>query len=71
MLDALGLEKSDWWRDELPGSAGATRAAALAADARWVRVHLLPWVGRRIRGVSSGDGIAAKHPALVEIFPTE
>jgi lysophospholipase L1-like esterase len=71
VLDALGLERSDWWRDELPGSARATRAAALAADARWVRVHLAPWIGRRIRGVSSGDGIAAKHPALVEIFPTE
>jgi hypothetical protein len=70
VLDALGVEESDWWRDELPGSARATRAAALVADARWVRVHLVPWIGRRIRGVSSGDGIAAKQPAFVEIFPT-
>jgi hypothetical protein len=28
----------------------------LAADLQWVREHLLPWVGRRLRGVSSGDG---------------
>ena len=35
------------------------RRAALAADAAWTRQHLLPWIGRRLRGVSSGDGT---HP---------
>jgi lysophospholipase L1-like esterase len=69
VLAALGIEQSDWWRSELPGSPRASRAAALAADARWLRVHLLPWIGRRIRGVSSGDLIAAKHPELVDIIP--
>jgi hypothetical protein len=43
--------------------------AALVADVRWVRIHLLPWIGRRIRGVSSGDGVAAKHVELVEVIP--
>ena len=69
VLEALGVERSDWWRSELPGSARAGRAAALVADVRWVRVHLLPWIGRRIRGVSSGDRITAKHAELVEIIP--
>jgi lysophospholipase L1-like esterase len=69
VLDALGVEHSQWWRTELPGSPRATRLAALVADAQWVRVHLLPWIGRRIRGVSSGDGIAAKHGELVDIIP--
>jgi lysophospholipase L1-like esterase len=69
VLEALGLERSDWWRSALPGSTRATRRAALVADARWVRVHLLPWIGRRIRGVSSGDGVPAKHAELVEIIP--
>jgi hypothetical protein len=32
-------------------------------------VHLLPWIGRRIRGVSSGDRITAKHAELVDIIP--
>jgi hypothetical protein len=36
---------------------------------RWVRRHLLPWVGRRIRGTSSGDGVPCKQPELVELRP--
>ncbi len=28
----------------------------------WMRRHMLPWVGRRLRGVSSGDGRAPKAP---------
>jgi len=69
VLEALGVSRSDWWRSELPGSAGAGRAASLVADVRWIRVHLLPWIGRRIRGVSSGDRITAKHAELVDIIP--
>jgi lysophospholipase L1-like esterase len=68
VLEALGLERSDWWRSALPGSIRATRRAALVADVRWVRIHLLPWIGRRLRGVSSGDGVTAKHAELVEII---
>lgn len=67
VLEALGLPQSDW-RSVLPGSDRASRRAALVADVRWVRIHLLPWIGRRIRGVSSGDGVTAKHAELVEII---
>ena len=69
VLETLGVERSDWWRSELLGSARASRATALAADVRWIRVHLLPWVGRRIRRVSSGDRVTAKHVELVDIVP--
>jgi hypothetical protein len=65
------VENDDWWRTELPGSARSSRAAGLVADARWVRIHLLPWVGRRLRGVSSGDRITAKHAELVEVLPMD
>lgn len=67
VLEALGVAQPDW-RSALPGSVKATRRAALVADVRWVRIHLLPWIGRRIRGVSSGDGVTAKHAELVEII---
>jgi lysophospholipase L1-like esterase len=41
-----------------PGSAEARR---LLAELRYYREHVLPWVGRRIRRRSSGDGRTGKH----------
>ena len=31
--------------------------APSVADARFARQHLLPWIGRRLTGRSSGDGL--------------
>ena len=54
--------------------ASPGRAAPLAAvdwlsarrmDARWARVYFAPWLSRRIRGRSSGDGIPPKRPQLL------
>lgn len=28
----------------------------------WLRVHAIPWAGRRLRGISSGDGLSPKLP---------
>jgi len=33
-------------------------------DLHWAREHFLPWVGRHLRGRSSGDDIVAKRPEL-------
>ncbi|WP_294564648.1 SGNH/GDSL hydrolase family protein [uncultured Arthrobacter sp.] len=49
---------------ELDARPALTRLNQLRADAQWARDHLSPWVGRRLRGVSSGDGLTAKYPAL-------
>ncbi|WP_422390690.1 SGNH/GDSL hydrolase family protein [Arthrobacter sp. N1] len=38
------------------------RAEQLRADAQWAREYLSPWVGRRLRGVSSGDDLQPKYP---------
>ncbi|MER6401046.1 SGNH/GDSL hydrolase family protein [Kitasatospora sp. NPDC059973] len=43
-----------------------------AADQRrenlqWAREFLLPWVGRRLRGESSGDHVEAKRPELLPL----
>ncbi|MBP1325390.1 lysophospholipase L1-like esterase [Leucobacter exalbidus] len=39
-----------------------TWRAARKEDVVWAREHLVPWVIRRIKHVSSGDGITAKRP---------
>jgi len=35
------------------------------ADVRFARQHLLPWIGRRLTGRSSGDGLPPKRPDLL------
>jgi lysophospholipase L1-like esterase len=76
VLETLGVDEPHllggpvgWWRDPLPPGPPPRRSADLVADVRWVHRHLLPWVGRRLRGVSSGDGLAPKHSTLVDVLP--
>lgn len=66
VLDALGVDHGlDEVRiDALPVLG---RREALAANARWTREFLVPWVHRRVTGRSSGDTVSAKHPALSRV----
>jgi lysophospholipase L1-like esterase len=41
--------------------------AARRLDARWAREYAVPWMSRRFRGVSSGDGIPPKRPELLPL----
>jgi lysophospholipase L1-like esterase len=66
VLETLGLG-DDSWRTPLATGDPAPALARLAGDVRWGREHLGPWVVRRMRGVSSGDGIAPKRPALAPV----
>lgn len=50
-----------------PPSAAANRGLGL--EARYYQQHVLPWVVRRLRRRSSGDGREAKHPDWVSIPP--
>ena len=62
-LVGLGLEPDDATYEEpleaVPPAAFVERARA---DAQWARTHVVPWVQRRIRRTSSGDGRAPKWP---------
>lgn len=76
VLDALGVTDPQilggvpgWWTEPLPPAPPTSRASDLSRDAEWVRRHLVPWVGRRIRGVSSGDGRTPKDEVLRTITP--
>lgn len=65
--EVLGVPVTEDWREPLPAVEPVDRASRLRADLRWTREHLLPWVGRRLRGRSSGDGISAKRPELAPV----
>ncbi|MDQ0774159.1 lysophospholipase L1-like esterase [Streptomyces aurantiacus] len=66
---ALGLPRSgDGWTRALPADvAPPSGPRALAAELRWAGSFLGPWLVRRARGLSSGDGRAAKRPALLPV----
>lgn len=46
---------------------GAPAPAPQLTTVDWMRRHALPWVGRRIRNVSLGDGRDAKLPSLIPV----
>ncbi|WKV75252.1 SGNH/GDSL hydrolase family protein [Streptomyces sp. PCS3-D2] len=60
----LGLPATLDWRGELPASKPPGWAVRRAQDLSFARQHLLPWIGRRLTGRSSGDGRPAKRPEL-------
>ncbi|MFE2226529.1 SGNH/GDSL hydrolase family protein [Streptomyces kronopolitis] len=53
---ALGLPAGDDWDAPLPSAAPPGWGARRTADLRFAREHLVPWMGRRLTGRSSGDG---------------
>lgn len=58
---ALGLPPESDWRAPLPPSARPGWATRRGADLRFAREHLMPWIGRRLTGRSSGDGRWGAH----------
>ncbi|MEO3936517.1 SGNH/GDSL hydrolase family protein [Dermatophilaceae bacterium Soc4.6] len=66
----LGLptDEADW-RGAVPPAPVLRRRDAAAADARWARDHVGPWVQRRLRGQSSGDALTAKRPSVTPLAP--
>lgn len=59
VLDTLGVE-----RDISPRPPAPAEAPRRGQDLRWAREHAVPWLGRRLRGRSSGDGLTPKRPRL-------
>jgi lysophospholipase L1-like esterase len=81
--EVMGVTVEGDWREPLPPPVSAPRPeavrsqaalsqaaawfAARRVDARWAREYAVPWFGRRLRGVSSGDGLAPKRPELLPL----
>ncbi|MEV5941283.1 SGNH/GDSL hydrolase family protein [Streptomyces sp. NPDC051994] len=57
----LGHDPEDDWRTPLPPAVPPGWSARRSADLRFARQYLVPWIGRRITGRSSGDGRSGAH----------
>ena len=63
MLSLVAPELADpAWREPLPPPLPGSPGRQAMDEAEWVIRYLLPWVGRRLTGRSSGDGRSAKRP---------
>ena len=61
VLEALGYSQDSSWSSELPLERAKPRAVVVWQDFRWVISFLIPWIWRRIRGRSTGDGRSSKQ----------
>ncbi|MBM7494735.1 hypothetical protein JOD64_005957 [Micromonospora luteifusca] len=50
----------------MPPAARRRRGEVLGAELAWTRRHLLPWLVRHLRGLSSGDDRVAKRPVSLK-----
>ena len=63
MLSVVAPELSDpGWTRTLPPPPRGSIGQRVRDETEWVVRYLLPWVGRRLTGRSSGDGRSAKRP---------
>jgi uncharacterized protein (DUF952 family)/lysophospholipase L1-like esterase len=67
--DTLGLPGFSYWTDPLPPGARVGPLRRAGTELRWLGGDVAPWMLRRARGRSSGDGITAKRPRLLPVAP--
>ena len=65
VLSRLQLPHDPDWRTPLPKGEPITPLEKIQIDLNWFGKYALPWMGRRIRGRSSGDGRDAKYPTPI------
>jgi lysophospholipase L1-like esterase len=61
VLEGLGYEFDENWRIPLPRAKKKNKVINFVINLAWIAIFLLPWIWRRIRGKSSGDGRSAKY----------
>ncbi|MEV4255306.1 SGNH/GDSL hydrolase family protein, partial [Spirillospora sp. NPDC049652] len=65
---ALNLPGSDaTWADPLPPLPPVPGWRRTGTELTWAATFLGPWMWRRVRGRSSGDGRTAKRPELLPV----
>ena len=71
----MGMETLGWGpkvsSQEFPVSVSRGKVDEYFEHVNWVKKYGAPWVGRRLRGVSSGDGIEPKFWSYVDVVPRQ
>ncbi|SFP49879.1 Lysophospholipase L1 [Amycolatopsis arida] len=66
--EVLGVPTEADWRAPWPEPDSPANWITLRrSDLEWTRTHLLPWIGRQLRGRSMGDGLRPKRPTLAPL----
>lgn len=66
VLSRFDLPHDQNWRDRLPPATESSMLDDIRINLNWFWNYAIPWLGRRLRGRSSGDGRSAKYPAPIE-----
>jgi hypothetical protein len=62
VLEKLELPSNPNWRKPLPPTRKTPWVRSKVNNVAWFLTFALPWLWRRARGKSSGDGRVAKYP---------
>jgi lysophospholipase L1-like esterase len=62
VAEVLGVPVGGDWREPWPPAETVGWLTSRREDLYWARTYLLPWIGRRATGRSSGDGRDPKRP---------
>ena len=61
VLAGLDFPYDSNWQIPLPKVEQKSKLVSFATTSAWILIFILPWIWRRLRGTSSGDGRSAKH----------
>jgi hypothetical protein len=65
VLELLGLAFNAGWREPLPPAKPEPKLFKVVVTVLWFITFALPWMWRRARGKSSGDGRSCKYPIAI------
>lgn len=66
VLDTLGIDH-DLQPIDLGQRVTLSPRERRSANAEWAKVHVAPWIKRRVTGTSSGDSLSPRWPSLTSI----
>jgi len=66
VLQGLDFEFDPNWKVPLDSAKKKNKVVRIVLNFIWITTFVIPWIWRRIRGKSSGDGRIAKYPLPVK-----